>query len=205
MSTSNEATKETAAEPSLTRDVIKLGLYYLWHATNWARPYLGGRRGLIFLAVAVLGIGAALNWGWLVAIGVAPILVALAPCAAMCVLGLCAMKGGGKSCGTQSPSAGADVSAPPSPPAFVSKRAAASNAIASAAKAPAPRHGRVENPDDAADADSGSIAALHAENADERVVAISGAISPVLASEQADAGDSGENSVTRSEPMKERS
>lgn len=97
MSTSNETTKAAATEPSLTKDAMNLGRYYLWRATNSARPYLGNRRVMIFLAVAVLGVGAALNWGWLVAIGVAPILLAVAPCAAMCALGLC-MKGGGKSC-----------------------------------------------------------------------------------------------------------
>ena len=102
MSTPNESTN--TAEPSLGKDVLNLGRYYLWRATNWARPYLGGRRGLIFLAVAVLGVGAALNWGWLVAIGLAPILLALAPCAAMCALGLC-MKGGGKSCSSGDQSA----------------------------------------------------------------------------------------------------
>ncbi|MEQ8229298.1 MAG: hypothetical protein RIA64_14530 [Rhodospirillales bacterium] len=97
MSTSNEATKVTATDTSLTKDTINLGRYYVWRATNWARPYLGNPRAMIFLAVAVLVAGAALNWGWLVAIGIAPILLALAPCAAMCALGLC-MKGGGKSC-----------------------------------------------------------------------------------------------------------
>ena len=113
MSTPNETTK--VAEPSLTKDVIALARYYLWSAVNFARPYLSGRRGLILLAVVVLGAGAALNWGWLVAIGVAPILVALAPCAAMCALGLCAMKGGGKSCSSegQSGSSGKDVSTKP--------------------------------------------------------------------------------------------
>jgi membrane protein DedA with SNARE-associated domain len=35
-----------------------------------------------------LGAGLALNWSWPVAAGVAPLLVALAPCAAMCALGL---------------------------------------------------------------------------------------------------------------------
>jgi hypothetical protein len=103
MSTPNERTK--VAEPSLAKDGLNLGLYYLWRATNWARPYLGGRRGLIFLAVAVLGVGAVLNWGWLAAIGVAPILLALAPCAVMCALGLCMMKGGGKSCSSGDQSA----------------------------------------------------------------------------------------------------
>lgn len=105
MSTSNETTKAAAAEPSLTRDAINLGRYYFWRAANRVRPYLGGRRGLIFLAVAVLGVGAALNWGWLVAIGVAPILLALAPCAAMCALGACCMKGGSKSCSSGDQSA----------------------------------------------------------------------------------------------------
>ena len=63
-----------------------------------ARRYLGGRRGWIVLAVLAMGAGVALNWSWLVAIGVAPVLIALAPCAAMCALGLCMNRMGGKSC-----------------------------------------------------------------------------------------------------------
>jgi hypothetical protein len=97
MNASNEVPTETSTETSLTKDVISLVRYYLWRTTSRVRPYLKNRRTLIFLAVGVLGAGAALNWGWLVAIGVAPMLLALAPCAAMCALGLC-MKGGGKSC-----------------------------------------------------------------------------------------------------------
>lgn len=61
--------------------------------------YLGGRRGIILLALAAAGVGLYLGWGWLAAVGLAPLLLALAPCAAMCALGLC-MKGGGKSCST---------------------------------------------------------------------------------------------------------
>lgn len=57
---------------------------------------LRGRRALILLAVAVVGAGLALNWSWLVAAGVAPVLLALAPCAAMCALGLCMSKTGDK-------------------------------------------------------------------------------------------------------------
>ena len=60
--------------------------------------YLGNRRVLAVLAVAVIGAGLAFNWSWLVAVGIAPILLALAPCAAMCALGLCMSKMGGKSC-----------------------------------------------------------------------------------------------------------
>lgn len=62
--------------------------------------WLGRRRSwLAGAAIAVVG-GAALNWGWLVAVGAAPLLLALAPCAAMCALGLC-MKRGGDGCKKQ--------------------------------------------------------------------------------------------------------
>lgn len=60
-------------------------------------PWLKGRRALLLLAGALIAAGLALNWGWLTAVGVAPVILALAPCAAMCALGLC-MRGGGKSC-----------------------------------------------------------------------------------------------------------
>lgn len=53
------------------------------------RYYLGGRTGLIAIAATALGLGAFFNWGWLVAAGLAPILLAILPCAAMCALGLC--------------------------------------------------------------------------------------------------------------------
>jgi len=116
MSETNEVTRETDAETSLTTDAVNLGRYYLWRAFSWARPLLGSRRGLIFLAIALLGVGAALNWSWLVAIGVAPILVALAPCAVMCAVGLCAMRGG-KSCssGDQSAKGGSETAASAKP------------------------------------------------------------------------------------------
>lgn len=65
------------------------------------RHYFTNRMVLAVLAVAVVGAGLAFNWSWLVAAGIAPILLALAPCAAMCALGLC-MKGmGGKSCSAE--------------------------------------------------------------------------------------------------------
>ena len=84
------------------------------------RHYLGGRRGLILLTVIALGAGLVLNWSWLVAIGVAPLILALLPCVAMCALGLCANKMmGNKSCsGSEVPqkSAGTpDVSAAETP------------------------------------------------------------------------------------------
>lgn len=102
MNTSIEATKST--EKSLTTEWIKL-----------IRYYGGGRRALIFLILAVTGTGLVLNWSWLVAIGVAPLLLTLAPCAIMCGLGLCMNKMmGGKSCSTTSSTAEgkADVRSP---------------------------------------------------------------------------------------------
>jgi hypothetical protein len=58
---------------------------------NFIRHWLTGRRGLIVGGIAVVGAGMALGWNWLTAIGAAPILLSLAPCAAMCALGTCAM------------------------------------------------------------------------------------------------------------------
>lgn len=53
------------------------------------RDYWGGRRGLVALGGLALVAGVGLNWGWLTAVGVTPILLAILPCAAMCALGLC--------------------------------------------------------------------------------------------------------------------
>jgi hypothetical protein len=67
----------------------------------WAprgRLILGSRRfWLVLMAVAVVA-AAAFNWSWLVAVGVAPLLLTLLPCAAMCALHLCASKGADGSC-----------------------------------------------------------------------------------------------------------
>ena len=65
-----------------------------------------GRRGLLITALAVIAAGLALNWGWLIAVGAAPLILSLAPCAAMCALGLC-MRGGSNSCDSKSRPAGA--------------------------------------------------------------------------------------------------
>lgn len=80
-----------AAETTLTQDLI----YAI-------RYYLSRRRVLIVLVAVLLGIGAALNWSWLVAMGIAPLLIAVAPCAVMCALGLCVHRNMGSSCSTDS-------------------------------------------------------------------------------------------------------
>ncbi len=57
------------------------------------------RKRLMFAGAAtVIGSGMAMNWGWLTAIGAAPLIVGFAPCAAMCGLGLCMKGSTGKGC-----------------------------------------------------------------------------------------------------------
>lgn len=75
--------------PSLARDLLHLARYYS------ARRYV-----LLALSAVALVAGLTLNWGWLAAAGIAPVLISLAPCAAMCALGLCMRRAGGKSCST---------------------------------------------------------------------------------------------------------
>lgn len=55
--------------------------------------YLGTRRVLFLAAIMIGGGGLLLNWSWLVAVGLAPLLLALLPCAAMCALGMCMKHG----------------------------------------------------------------------------------------------------------------
>jgi hypothetical protein len=73
----------------------------IWQAI---RPWLTGRRGFIIGGLALAVTGLALGWSWLSAIGVAPVILSLAPCAAMCALGACAMRWGNASCSTQNTS-----------------------------------------------------------------------------------------------------
>lgn len=65
------------------------------------RDYSPDRKLLVVLALVVIEAGVVFNWSWLVAAGIAPILLALAPCAAMCALGLCMNKAGGKACSSE--------------------------------------------------------------------------------------------------------
>lgn len=71
----------TTVEPSLGRD-----LFYA------ARYYLGNRWGLLALASLAVIIGLSSGgWGWLVAAGLAPVVLSTLPCLVMCAFGVCAM------------------------------------------------------------------------------------------------------------------
>lgn len=68
-------------ESSLGRDLLYAARYYF--GNRWALLALGG------VAVAIgLYFG---GWGWLVAAGLAPILLSTLPCLVMCAFGVCAM------------------------------------------------------------------------------------------------------------------
>ena len=84
--------------------------------TLWpvVRRYLTGWRGVVALATITLLAGLTLGWSWLVAAGIAPILISVLPCLAMCALGLCMHRGGGRSCSAEdTPSKTIDTAPPP--------------------------------------------------------------------------------------------
>lgn len=84
-----ESSPKRKPDTSLTRDLL-----------DAARHYLGGRRGIIVLASVAVVAGLAFNWSWLVAAGIVPVLLTALPCVAMCALGLCMSRMGGRSCST---------------------------------------------------------------------------------------------------------
>ena len=70
----------------------------LLHAVRY---YFGRRRTILaFLALALVG-GLAFNWNWLVAVGVAPLLLSALPCVVMCSLGLCMKRMTGGACSSE--------------------------------------------------------------------------------------------------------
>jgi hypothetical protein len=59
---------------------------------GYSRYHLGNRWVLLTITVLALAAIAALNWTWLVAAGVASVLLSVLPCLVMCGLGLCMSK-----------------------------------------------------------------------------------------------------------------
>ena len=86
-------------------------------AQDWLaaiRHHLGGRRALLVLGGAVVVAGLWFNWSWLVAAGIAPLLLSALPCVAMCALGFCMIgRTGDASCMTERGIADADAKATP--------------------------------------------------------------------------------------------
>lgn len=59
----------------------------LWNATG--QPIV-----LVALAALIVGAGLYMNWPTIVGLGIAPLVLMLAPCTLMCALGLCGKPGG---------------------------------------------------------------------------------------------------------------
>jgi hypothetical protein len=78
-----------------------------------ARRFIGGPRGLLLLAGLAIAGGLAFKWSWLVAAGIAPVIVGLLPCAAMCALGLCMPKMLGSSSTPKPPAANKEAESSP--------------------------------------------------------------------------------------------
>ena len=100
----------TVAKPTESAEVplSRLGL-------NLARYYLGNRWALVALGAGVLLAGIALNWNWLVAAGIAPILISTLPCLVMCGLGLCMLCRSSEKQSMASRDAADDAISPPAP------------------------------------------------------------------------------------------
>jgi hypothetical protein len=74
-----EAIETTAPAPVKSRGARRIPV------PRW----LADRRVLIALAAALLLGSLTLGWRWLAAIGVAPLILSLGPCLAMCAVGAC--------------------------------------------------------------------------------------------------------------------
>src|SRR5258708_33925277 len=80
-----------------------------------ARHYLVSRRALAALAIVAIASAIALNWGWRVTAGIAPILLPPVPGGVLCGLGLCTNNLAGQT--VAPPATGpAGALAPPHPP-----------------------------------------------------------------------------------------
>ncbi len=77
--------------------------------TDRLPSWLRSRWAVILGVFALVGTGLALGWPWLAAAGLAPLVLAFLPCAAMCALGLCMPKGGGGSCHSQASAPGPEA------------------------------------------------------------------------------------------------
>jgi hypothetical protein len=78
------------------------------------RSWVLSPQGLTVSGIAIVAIGLALNWSWLVAVGAAPLILTFGPCVAMCALGLCMSMRNGSPAHAEKPGIGPATEASPS-------------------------------------------------------------------------------------------
>src|SRR6266436_2154126 len=88
----------TPTRPSLAQDVLHAARYHL--GNRWVLLGLGS-----LAVIAGLFFG---GWAWLVAAGLAPVILSMLPCLVMCGLGVCIACRSGKTQSTASLDAAAD-------------------------------------------------------------------------------------------------
>ena len=96
-------------DTTLTRDLLYAARYYLGRSRTW-----------MILAAAAIATGLVFNWNWLVAAGLAPVLLSILPCLFMCAFGVCMMC---RSAKEQSPSVRTAAQAPLPPAAAIDRLA----------------------------------------------------------------------------------
>ena len=74
-------------QTTLSQDLVALAWYGL-----------GSRTGKLVIGVGIAAGGIFFGWDWLVVAGLAPVVLGVLPCVAMCAAGLCMNRTGGKSC-----------------------------------------------------------------------------------------------------------
>jgi hypothetical protein len=65
------------------------------------RSWIGDRRIVAVIGLAVSATGVALGWDRLTAVGIVPLIVSAAPCLIMCAFGLCMMGRNHQPCSSQ--------------------------------------------------------------------------------------------------------
>ena len=105
------------SDTTLTRDLLYAARFYFGRPRTW-----------IVVAIITVAMGLVFNWSWLVAAGLAPILLSTLPCLVMCAIGVCTMC---RSAKEQSASAPDSNSALASPPMAADRLTPATNAVGS--------------------------------------------------------------------------
>ena len=89
------------SDTTLTRDLLYAARYYLGRPRTW-----------IIVATIAVAMGLVFNWNWLVAAGLAPILLSTLPCLVMCAIGVCTMCRSAKEQSASIPDSSSTLAAP---------------------------------------------------------------------------------------------